>query len=126
MCGTSYKTGNIEFLKSKNCLISPIGNRVTIYDLDNNSSFTPDCTTRSDIQHIKPSNDSKTLILVDTDGYSITINLENFKIINHFRFKGPVNTLAFSPNNKFLAVALDKDIYIYEAPKLYTSIETLV
>jgi len=103
-----------------------LGNRVTFYDLDNNTSFTPDCTTRSDIQHLRASPDSKTMILVDKQGYSITVNLETYKVINHFRFKGPVKDIHFSPNSLFLAAALEKDIFIYEAPKLFSSIETLV
>ena len=126
MCGCSYKDGNIAFLKSRNQLISPIGNRITIYDLDNNSSFTPDCGTRSDIEHIAPTQDSKVVLLIDKDGYSISVNLEDYKVINHFRFKGKVTDLAFSPNDKFLAISLEKDIFIYERPKSTISIEPLI
>lgn len=32
-CGTVYKCGNVVFTHDGNCLLSPVGNRVTVFDL---------------------------------------------------------------------------------------------
>jgi hypothetical protein len=33
LCGTVYKCGNVLFTSDGNSLISPVGNRVTVFDL---------------------------------------------------------------------------------------------
>jgi hypothetical protein len=33
LCGTLYKAGNVVFTPDGNCLLSPVGNRVTVFDL---------------------------------------------------------------------------------------------
>jgi periodic tryptophan protein 2 len=74
-------------LPKSNVLLSPVGNRVTLFDLDNNSSRTLDVETRKDVQHIRPSADGRVLLLVDVEGHSITYDLEKDRTLNVFRFK---------------------------------------
>jgi len=33
LCGSVYRNGNILFTPDGNCLLSPVGNRVTVFDL---------------------------------------------------------------------------------------------
>jgi periodic tryptophan protein 2 len=33
LCGTVYKGGNVLFTPDGNCLLSPVGNRITVFDL---------------------------------------------------------------------------------------------
>jgi hypothetical protein len=33
LCGTVYKCGNVAFTPDGNCLLSPVGNRITMFDL---------------------------------------------------------------------------------------------
>ena len=87
VCGCSYKQGNVEFMPDRNTLLSPVGNRVTLFDLDANSSRTPDLQTRKDIQHIRVSPDGKLVVLVDVEGYSVGYDLERDRTLSHFRFK---------------------------------------
>ena len=35
LLGTAYKKGNVHFTADGNCLLSPVGSRITVYDLKN-------------------------------------------------------------------------------------------
>jgi periodic tryptophan protein 2 len=76
LIGSVYKHGNISFSPNKNLLFSPIGNKLTCIDLEkynkliSNISSTFTFESRSDIDLIAISPDSKILIAVDIDGFS--------------------------------------------------------
>jgi len=125
-CGCIYKNGNVVFDDKKNLLFSPVGNRITIFDLENNISSTPDCQTRSDIAKIALSSKKGILMAVDITGYGIIINTLSHTIINHFNLKEEVSDIQFSPDGNFVAVSLSKHIKIYECPSRERNIEPLV
>ena len=66
MCGILYNSGNIKFT-SDDCdiLLSPVGNKVTAFDLKNGITNTLPIESRSNISFIEVSPDSKFLIMVD-------------------------------------------------------------
>ena len=39
VCGTVYQQGNIQFTGNGDCLYSPVGNRLSVFDLVRNVSF---------------------------------------------------------------------------------------
>lgn len=116
VCGCSYKSGNIIFLNTKNHLISPVGNRVTMIDLDANVTSTLNFETRSDIAILRASADDSLLIAVDNDGFALGYSLLHNRTVCHFRFKKALADLRFSPDNKFVAVGFDREIRVYETP----------
>jgi len=125
-CGCVHKNGNILFSSKLNQLFSAVGNKVTVFDLEHNVSTTLPCEARNDIALMALSPDSKILICIDRDGYSVTINLLARVVINHFNFKEQVNDVKYSPDGKFLAICAGRNIKIYEAPDLFKSIEPMV
>jgi hypothetical protein len=40
LLGTVYRTGNLVYTNDGTCLLSPGGNRVSVFDLVNNKSYT--------------------------------------------------------------------------------------
>lgn len=54
------------------------------------------------------------------------INLVKKIIIGHFNFRGDVSNMKISPNGKFIAVAVQKSLRIYEMPSLSKEYEPLV
>jgi periodic tryptophan protein 2 len=126
ICGSFYKDGNIVFSPKKNILFTAVSNRIKAIDLDTNLTHTFDCEARSDIKHLAISPDSKILIAIDSEGYSIIINLITRRIVSYFNFKSAVTSISFSPNGLFLAVATNLAFRIFEAPSLWRSFETLL
>lgn len=126
ICGSFYKDGNILFSPKKNVLFTAVNNRIKATDLETNLTQVLHCEARSDIKILSISPDSKILIAVDSEGYSIIINLITFKTISHFNFKSRVTSMQFSPNGIFLAVACNESLRIFEAPSLWRNFETLL
>lgn len=72
--------------------------------------------SRSDIQSIAVSNDSRLLVAVDVDGRSLLVNLKRGVVLYRFNFKKPVNVLKFSPDDKYLAVSHGRKVQIWFTP----------
>jgi periodic tryptophan protein 2 len=58
------------------------------------------------------------LISIDVDGYALIINYQKQVVIARFYFKGPVSAISFSPDSKFIAVAVGKKLKIFESPSI--------
>jgi periodic tryptophan protein 2 len=71
LCGILYNSGNIHFTSDESdILLSPVGNKVTAFDLKNGFTNTLPVEARSNIALIEVSPDSKFLILVDIGRFS--------------------------------------------------------
>ena len=117
LCGIMYNSGNLLFTKDESdLLLSPVGNKISVFDLKNGVSNTLPIETRSNIKLIELSPDSKILVVVDIDGYCILINLPKRIIIGHFNFRANVSKIKISPDGKFLAVASERALKIFEMP----------
>jgi periodic tryptophan protein 2 len=127
LCGIIYNAGNILFTKDESDMIlSPVGNKITCFDLKNGVSNTLPIECRSNIKYIDITPDNKILVAVDIDGYCILINLPKKIIIGHFNFRSNVSKIKISPNGKFLAAACNKSLKIFEMPSLLKEYEPLV
>ncbi|KAJ1343120.1 hypothetical protein BSLG_002146 [Batrachochytrium salamandrivorans] len=116
LCGTVYKTGNVVFTPDGNSLVSPVGNRVSVFDLVNNKSYTMPFENRKDIARIALSPNAALLITVDGDGRALLINFQRQIVLHHHNFKAPVYDLSFSPDGRFIAVTHEKQVHIWKAP----------
>lgn len=117
--GVVYKSGNLVFTNDDNdLLLSPIGNKITMFDLRNNKSKTLPFECRSNVDKICLSPDNKVLIMIDIDGYALIINFMQRVVLSHFNFRAPVTAISFSHDSKFFAVATDTRIRIFETPSL--------
>ncbi|KAI0302427.1 WD repeat protein [Multifurca ochricompacta] len=116
LCGTVYQQGNIIFTQDGNSLLSPVGNRVSVFDLVNNKSFTFAFQNRKNIAAIALSPDGNILISVDQDGRALLVSFRRGVVLHHFNFKKPVKAIEFSPNGSFIAVTHGSHIQVWKTP----------
>lgn len=116
LLGTVYRRGNLNFTPDGNSLISPVGNRITIFDLKNNKSETLPLATRCNVACVGLSPDGNLAILVDEEGAALLVSLISKSVIHQFHFQRPVHSVSFSPNGKKFVVTKDKVAMMYHAP----------
>ncbi|KAG8988141.1 hypothetical protein FRB93_004296 [Tulasnella sp. JGI-2019a] len=116
LCGTVYKQGNIVFTPDGNSILSPVGNRVSVFDLINNKSRTFVFENRRNVIALALSPDSNVLVSVDEDGRALLVNFRRGTVLHHFNLKQPVNDIQFSPNGKYIAVTHDAHIQVWRTP----------
>nr|XP_023014507.1 periodic tryptophan protein 2 homolog [Leptinotarsa decemlineata] len=118
--GTVYKKGNLLFSSDGNSVISPVGNRITIYDLKNNKSTTLPIESRYNYVALDLSPNGCTLVAINEEGEAHMISLISQTIIHKYRFKGKVRAVKFSPDGKHFAVCKDKNAFVFKAPGPFT------
>lgn len=130
MLGIPYRCGNVLFTSDGKSLLSPVGNRITLYDLVNGTSSTLPFEAANNIVKICLSNDSRYLsnifitifrflVTFDVNGYGLLVNLITKVVLCHINFKEAVNDAKFSPNNQYLAITQGRKLQIW---KLTTTI----
>ncbi|KAJ3732921.1 WD40-repeat-containing domain protein [Lentinula guzmanii] len=116
ICGTVYRQGNVLFTADGNSLLSPVGNRVSVFDLVNNKSLTFAFENRKNIARIALSPDGNNLISVDEDGRALLVNYKRGVVLHHITFKKSVKDICFSPDGKFIAVTHGSHIQVWKTP----------
>ena len=116
LCGTVYKCGNVCFSADGNVLYSPVGNRVSVFDLVNHTSYTLSMETRMNISHICVSNSGRFMIAVDVEGKAIFVNLKRRTVLYRFSFERPVTDIQFSPDDSLIAVAMERKFQLWWTP----------
>ncbi|THH00961.1 hypothetical protein EW026_g1650 [Hermanssonia centrifuga] len=116
LCGTVYRQGNVVFTSDGNTVFSPVGNRVSAFDLVNNKSYTIPFENRKNIAAIALSPNSNVLISVDEDGRALLVNVRRGIVLHHHNFKKPVKAIKFSPDGKYIAVSHDSHIQVWRTP----------
>lgn len=114
--GTVYSQGNLIFTPDGKSVLSPVGNRVSCFDLVNNKSFTFNYEHRKPISTIAINNDSSLMLSIDEDGRSILVNFRLRTVIHHMNFKEYVLDAKFSPDGKYIAVCAGKHIQLWVTP----------
>ncbi|KAH3903531.1 snoRNA-binding rRNA-processing protein PWP2 SCDLUD_001172 [Saccharomycodes ludwigii] len=118
LLGTVYRQGNVIFSDDGTKVLSPVGNRVSVFDLINNKSFTFDYEHRKNVSRIDLNKQGNLLISVDDDGRAILANFKARTVLHHFNFKGKVHDLKFSPDGKLFAVGCDRFVQIWKTPSV--------
>ncbi|ODN77448.1 hypothetical protein L202_04626 [Cryptococcus amylolentus CBS 6039] len=116
LCGTVYRQGNVAFTPDGNSVLSPVGNRVSVFDLVNNKSRTLGFENRKNIATIALSPDGNVLISVDEDGRALFINFRKGTVLHHINFKRHVNHVSFSPDGKYIAITHGHKVQIWNTP----------
>ncbi|KAI0819421.1 WD40-repeat-containing domain protein [Trametes gibbosa] len=116
LCGTVYRQGNIVFTPDGNSVLSPVGNRVSVFDLVNNKSHTFAFENRKNIAAIALSPDANVLLSVDEDGRALLVNFKRGAVLHHFNFQKPVRAIKFSPDGKYIAVSHDSHVQVWRTP----------
>ncbi|KAL9710292.1 U3 snoRNP protein [Leucoagaricus gongylophorus] len=116
ICGTVYQKGNILYSPDGYTLLSPVGNRVSAFDLVNNKSSTFAFENRKNISTLALSPDGNVLISVDEDGRALLVNAKRGVVLHHFNFHKPVKDIKFSPDGKYIAVTHGPHIQVWCTP----------
>ncbi|KAK5126215.1 hypothetical protein LTR08_004776 [Meristemomyces frigidus] len=116
LLGTVYRKGNLVYTDDGTCLLSPVGNRVTVFDLVNNKSHTLPFAHRTNISRIALHPRGQLLLTVDEQGYAILSHFQRRIVLYHFSLKAAVSALVFSPSGTHFAVALGRKIEVWKTP----------
>ena len=112
LLGTVYRKGNLVYNNDGTCLLSPVGNRVTVFDLVNNKSHTLPFAHRHNIARIALHPGGQLLLTVDVEGHAILSHLPRRITLYHFSLKGAVSALAFSPSGNHFAIGIGRKIEV--------------
>lgn len=116
LLGTVYKRGNLVYTEDGTKLLSPVGNRVSCFDLIKSQSFTFNYQHRKNIQCLALNRQNTLLISIDEDGRAILVNFVSRVVLHHFNFKSKVHNISFSPCGKYFAVAVGRFIQVWKTP----------
>ncbi|KAH8280515.1 hypothetical protein KR018_009054, partial [Drosophila ironensis] len=116
LLGTIYRNGNLLFTPDGNSVISPVGNRITVYDLKNNKSRTLSLESWYNYTNIALSPDGSLLLAVNEQGAAQLISMVSCTVIHRHKFRTGIQCLSFSPNGKYFAVAVQNVVLIFLAP----------
>ncbi|KAF1918682.1 WD40-repeat-containing domain protein [Ampelomyces quisqualis] len=116
LLGTVYSRGNLLFTPDGTCLLSPVGNRVSVFDLVNSKSYTLPFAHRKNISRLALNPRGNLLLSVDEDGRAILTNVPRRILLYHFSLGEAVTALAFSPSGRHFAVGLGRKIEVWHTP----------
>lgn len=116
LLGTVYRKGNLVYTEDGTQLLSPIGNRVTVFDLINNKSHTLPFAHRRNIACIALNPRGNLLLSTDEEGHCILTHVQRRISLYHFSLKGPVLSLLFSPCGKYFAAAIGRRVEVWRTP----------
>lgn len=116
LLGAVYRRGNLSFSKDGDSVISPVGNRISVFDLKNNKSETLPISTTKNITCVGLSPDGNLAILVDEDGAAVLVSLVTRAVLHHFHFHKPVSSVRFSPDGRKFIVTKENVALMYHAP----------
>ncbi|KAI8627702.1 periodic tryptophan protein 2 [Xylariaceae sp. FL1651] len=116
LLGTVYCQGNLLFSPDGTCLFSPVGNRITVFNLVENKSYTFPFAHRKNISRIGLTPRGNLLLSVDDEGHAILTNVQRRISIYHFSFRSPVTALAFSPSGRHFVVGLGRKTEVWQVP----------
>jgi periodic tryptophan protein 2 len=116
LLGTVYGSGNLTFTSDGTSLISPVGNRVTIFDLVKDKSTTLPFTHRTPISRLALHPSGSLLLTADTSGRGILSHITRRITLYYFSFRAPLTALEFSPCGRYFAAAYGRQIEVWHTP----------
>ena len=117
--GTPFANGNLVF--NGDSILSPVGNRCTIFDLVQQTTITLPFETRKNIRRMAVSHNGRFLVLIDIEGHALFVNLPRRVILHRFHFKRKVYDIKFSPDDSMFAVTNGHGCQIWRTPSLRRS-----
>jgi periodic tryptophan protein 2 len=118
LCGCSHTGGNVQFDETGNALLSVVGNRVSVFDLEKHACSTFAFECRKDVERICLSNNGSLLIAVDVEGRAVLCSTIKGNVLTKINFKKRVKAMQFSPCDRFLAISHGRKTQIWKVPLL--------
>uniref|UniRef100_A0A1B0D765 Bee-milk protein n=1 Tax=Phlebotomus papatasi TaxID=29031 RepID=A0A1B0D765_PHLPP len=95
LLGTVYRKGNLQFTPDGNSVISPVGNRITIYDLKNNKVKSLSLESRYNYRALDISPNGAILIAVNDIGEAQMISTVSYTKVHQFLYRINSYTIVF-------------------------------
>lgn len=121
LIGSVYRNGDVVFSPDGNSVISPVGNKLSVFDLKNNVSRTLSFDCLHNIIAVTMNNTGSHMIVSNEGGHVLYINTSTEAVIFKFRANKIVRAVQFSPDGNFIAICRDMDLQIQEIGKQSTS-----
>ncbi|KAL9093631.1 MAG: hypothetical protein Q9159_000160 [Coniocarpon cinnabarinum] len=116
LLGSVYRKGNILFTPDGTCLLSPVGNRVTVFDLTKNVSYTLPLAHRRNISRLALNPQGNLFLTVDQSGRAILSHFTRRIVLHHLTFKHKVSAISFSPSGRHFAVGVGRFVEVWHTP----------
>lgn len=118
LLGTVYRQGNVVFSHDGTHLLTPVGNRISVFDLVRNEAFTFEYEHRKNIACFDLNPQETLLLSVDDDGRAILVNYKTRNVLHHFNFKEKCHAIKFSPSGDHFALATGRLLQIWKTPSV--------
>uniref|UniRef100_A0A182WE74 Small-subunit processome Utp12 domain-containing protein n=1 Tax=Anopheles minimus TaxID=112268 RepID=A0A182WE74_9DIPT len=116
LLGAVFRRGNLLFTPDGYSVISPVGNRVTIFDLKNNKSNTLCIESQYNYTAIDLSPNGCLLVVVNEIGEAQMISMISQTTVHRYKFRGEVKHLRFSPDGRFFAACVNTAVLVFVTP----------
>jgi len=116
--GAVYERGNLLFLNNGTTVISPVGNRISIYDITKSKSETLPLALNRNIAKLAISPCNYVLIAIDEEGEVFVISIENKCVLHQQHMGKEVRDVKFSPDGTKLLITKANLVLLFNAPNL--------
>lgn len=116
LLGTVYRKGNILFSHDGNSVVSPVGNRITLFDLRKSKAETLPIEADHNFTTIALSPSGILLIAVTEVGEFYMISIASRSVIHRRNFMKPIRAVKFSPDGRHIAMTKENKIFIFKTP----------
>lgn len=116
LIGTVYCKGNVLFTPDGNTVVAPVGNRLSLFDLKNNSADTLPIESRYNFTAVDIAPSGVLLLAVNETGEALLCSLVSRTVIHRHHFRKPVSCVRFSPDGKYFALTKDNAVFVYRTP----------
>ena len=117
LLGTVYGGGDLIFGPEGDRVFSPVGNKVSVFNLREHRSMTlGGVEGRFNYNTMALSPDGVILVAANEDGEVHVISLVSRTILYSLRTNRKVRALSFSPDGRYLALAKESNVMVYKSP----------
>lgn len=106
------------FTQDGNGILSPVDNRISHFDLVKHASMTYKAQNERNIAVLAVCPNETVLIAVDEVGKALVLSYHKKTVLTSINFKGVVTCAKFSPDSKYMAIAIGNMLHIYYTPVL--------
>ncbi|PAV91924.1 hypothetical protein WR25_06225 [Diploscapter pachys] len=122
LIGSVYRNGQIAFSPDGYSVYSPVGNKISIFDLKNNVSRTLSFESLFNIVTISVSSKGTHFVVANEAGDVLYVNLHSENLLHKFRANRTIRALQFSPDDQMLAICRDFDLQIHKLNQMKCSV----
>ncbi|XP_053658215.1 periodic tryptophan protein 2 homolog [Anopheles marshallii] len=116
LLGAVFRRGNLLFTPDGYSVISPVGNRISIFDLKNNKSTTLCIESQYNYTALDLSPNGCLLVAVNEIGEAQMISMISQTTIHRYKFRDEVKHLRFSPDGRFFAACVNAAVLVFVTP----------